>query len=131
MTPTTRPTPFTAALLLIAAFGLLMLDAPPALADEFELGVLLDPDVDEPGGLTFMEGFQLAVDQSPDVSHPSGAEGGDQAAVLAAMGVEVYTVDDLRRYESESAIRAAGKLRTEGRHYVIQEGDVCHFLFNV
>lgn len=44
---------------------------------------------------------------------------------------EVYTVDDLVRYGSEAAIRAAGKLRLEGRSYVVQDGDVCHFLFNV
>ncbi len=45
--------------------------------------------------------------------------------------VEAYSVDDLDAYGSEAAIRAAGKLRVEGKHYVIQDGDVCHFLFNV
>ena len=44
---------------------------------------------------------------------------------------EVYAVDDLVRYESEKAIREAGKLRVEGKEYVVQDGDVCHFLFNV
>ena len=29
------------------------------------------------------------------------------------------------------AIKAAGKLRVEGKEYVMQDGDVCHFLFNV
>ena len=43
---------------------------------------------------------------------------------------EVYRVADLEQYESEAAIRSAGKLRTEGKDYVIQDGDVCHFLFN-
>ena len=43
---------------------------------------------------------------------------------------EVYSVDDLVEHESESAIKAAGKLRVEGRDYVMQEGDVCHFLVN-
>ena len=42
---------------------------------------------------------------------------------------EVYKVDDLEALESEAAIKAAGKLRTEGRDYVMQAGDVCHFLF--
>jgi len=41
---------------------------------------------------------------------------------------EVYSVDDLDELHSESAIRAAGRLRTEGREYVMQEGDVVHFL---
>ncbi len=45
--------------------------------------------------------------------------------------VEVYSVDDLVQYKTEKAIRDAGKLRVEGKHYVIQDGDVCHFLFNV
>ena len=44
---------------------------------------------------------------------------------------EVYRVDDLEAHASEKAIRDAGKLRTEGKDYVMQDGDVCHFLFNV
>ena len=41
---------------------------------------------------------------------------------------EVYSVDDPERHGSETAIRAAGKLRSEGRDYVMRESDVCHFL---
>ncbi len=41
---------------------------------------------------------------------------------------EVYQVADLVEHGSEAAIKAAGKLRTEGRAYVMQEADVCHFL---
>jgi ribosome-binding ATPase len=41
---------------------------------------------------------------------------------------EIYSVDDLKQYKSEAAIRAAGKLRAEGREYVMRDGDVCHFL---
>jgi hypothetical protein len=44
---------------------------------------------------------------------------------------EVYSVADLTQYKNEKAIREAGKLRTEGKGYVMQDGDVCHFLFNV
>lgn len=44
---------------------------------------------------------------------------------------EVYTLDDLEKYRSEKEIRAAGKLRVEGKTYVMQDGDICHFLFNV
>lgn len=44
---------------------------------------------------------------------------------------EIYSVNDLAQYGSESAIRAAGKLRVEGKSYVMQDSDVCHFLFNV
>jgi ribosome-binding ATPase len=45
--------------------------------------------------------------------------------------VEVYSVDDLDQHKSEKAIREAGKLRVEGKSYVMQDSDVCHFLFNV
>ena len=41
---------------------------------------------------------------------------------------EVYSVEDLVAYHSEAAIKAAGKLRVEGRDYVMREGDVAHFL---
>jgi len=43
---------------------------------------------------------------------------------------EVYSVDDLVQYHSEAAIKAAGKMRVEGRDYVMRESDVCHFLVN-
>lgn len=44
---------------------------------------------------------------------------------------EAYTVDDLRQYKSETAIKAAGKYRQEGKEYVVQDGDVLFFKFNV
>lgn len=44
---------------------------------------------------------------------------------------EVFTLADLETYKSEKEIRSAGKLRTEGKTYILQDGDICHFLFNV
>jgi GTP-binding protein YchF len=44
---------------------------------------------------------------------------------------ETYSVDDLDQFKTEKAIREAGKLRVEGKSYVMQDSDVCHFLFNV
>lgn len=44
---------------------------------------------------------------------------------------EVYTLEDLETHGSEKEIRQAGKLRVEGKNYVMQDGDICHFLFNV
>jgi GTP-binding protein YchF len=44
---------------------------------------------------------------------------------------EVFSLEDLEKYGSEKEIRLAGKLRTEGKTYVMQDGDICHFLFNV
>ncbi len=43
---------------------------------------------------------------------------------------EIYTLDDLETYKSEKEIRANGKLRVEGKSYIMQDGDICHFLFN-
>ena len=44
---------------------------------------------------------------------------------------EVYTLADLQQYKTEAAIKAAGKLRAEGKGYIMQDGDIVHFLFNV
>jgi len=44
---------------------------------------------------------------------------------------EVYSLEALETYKTEAEIRRAGKLRTEGKSYVMQDGDICHFLFNV
>ena len=44
---------------------------------------------------------------------------------------EVYGVDDLEELGNEKAIREAGRMRIEGKEYVMQDADVCHFLFNV
>ena len=44
---------------------------------------------------------------------------------------EVYGFDDLVALGSEKALRDAGKLRQEGRDYVVQDGDVVFFKFNV
>ena len=44
---------------------------------------------------------------------------------------EVHTLADLEEFKSEKEIRQAGKLRVEGKNYVVQDGDICHFLFNV
>ena len=44
---------------------------------------------------------------------------------------EVISYADYVTYETTDAIRAAGKLRSEGKEYVMQEGDVVEFRFNV
>jgi hypothetical protein len=43
---------------------------------------------------------------------------------------EIYSLEDLEKYQTEKEIRAAGKLRVEGKEYVMRDGDICHFLFN-
>jgi GTP-binding protein YchF len=44
---------------------------------------------------------------------------------------EVYHFDDLVEYKSEHAVKEAGKLRLEGKDYVVVDGDIMHFRFNV
>jgi GTP-binding protein YchF len=68
---------------------------------------------------------------------PIGATAPQAAGVIHSdfergfIRVEVYSVDDLVAHGTEKAIREAGKLRVEGKNYVMQDSDVCHFLFNV
>ncbi len=44
---------------------------------------------------------------------------------------EVYSCEDLFKYGSEAKVKEAGKLRIEGKDYVVQDGDVMFFRFNV
>ena len=44
---------------------------------------------------------------------------------------EVISYDDFVKYESEAACREVGKLRIEGKEYMVKDGDVMHFRFNV
>ena len=44
---------------------------------------------------------------------------------------EVYSYGDIIRYGSEAKIKEAGKYRIEGKEYIVQDGDVMFFKFNV
>ncbi len=44
---------------------------------------------------------------------------------------EVIAYDDFVSYGSEAACREAGKLRIEGKEYLVKDGDIMHFRFNV
>ncbi len=44
---------------------------------------------------------------------------------------EVIKYDDYVQLGSEAAVRSAGKMNIEGKEYVVQDGDIMHFLFNV
>ncbi len=44
---------------------------------------------------------------------------------------EAYSIEDLRKYGSEQKIKEAGKYRQEGKDYIVQDGDVLFFKFNV
>ncbi|WP_165251931.1 redox-regulated ATPase YchF [Paludisphaera soli] len=80
--------------------------------------------------------FTAGVQEVRAWTIPIGATAPQAAGVIHTdfekgfIRAEVYTLDDLETYKSEKEIRAAGKLRVEGKAYVMQDGDICHFLFN-
>ena len=67
---------------------------------------------------------------------PIGAPAPQAAGVIhtdferAFIRVEAYSLSDLEQYKTEKAIREAGKLRVEGKEYIMRDGDICHFLAN-
>lgn len=44
---------------------------------------------------------------------------------------EVISYNDFIQYGSEQAVKEAGKMRVEGKEYIVQDGDIMHFRFNV
>ena len=48
----------------------------------------------------------------------------------AFIRADVFTIDDLLKHKTEVAIKAAGRMRSEGKGYVIKDGDICHFHVN-
>ena len=68
---------------------------------------------------------------------PKGATAPQGAGVIHTdfergfIRAQIYTLQDLETYHNEAALRAAGKIRAEGKEYIMQDGDICHFLFNV
>lgn len=43
---------------------------------------------------------------------------------------EVFTIEDLQTYANEAGIKAAGKLRLEGKEYIVADGDIMHIRHN-
>ena len=44
---------------------------------------------------------------------------------------EVMSYDDLEKCGNENNVRAQGLMRLEGKDYIMKDGDICHFRFNV
>jgi ribosome-binding ATPase YchF (GTP1/OBG family) len=67
----------------------------------------------------------------------SGAKAPEAAGVIHTdfergfIRAEVIPYATYVRLGTESAVKAAGELRVEGKEYVVQDGDVMHFRFNV
>lgn len=77
--------------------------------------------VQEVRAWTFHEGWKAP--QCAGVIHTDFEKGFIKAEVIA--------FDDFIQYKSEAACREAGKLRIEGKEYLVKDGDVMHFRFNV
>lgn len=44
---------------------------------------------------------------------------------------EIMGCEDLEKYGNEKSVKEAGKLRLEGKEYIMKDGDICYFRFNV
>ncbi len=70
-------------------------------------------------------------------SYPHGYTAAEAAGIIHSdfergfIRAEVYGYDDLLSYETEQEIRRQGKLRLEGKEYIVRDGDVIFFRFNV
>lgn len=68
---------------------------------------------------------------------PTGAKAPQAAGAIHSdfesgfIRAEVYRIEDLVQFGSEARLKAAGKMRVEGKDYVVAEGDVLHIRFNV
>jgi len=66
-----------------------------------------------------------------------GATAPEAAAVIHTdfqkgfIRAEVIAYDDFIEYKGEQGAKEAGKLRLEGKEYIVKDGDVMHFRFNV
>ena len=68
---------------------------------------------------------------------PVGATAPQAAGVIHSdfergfIRAEVISYDDFIKYKGEQGAKEAGKWRLEGKEYIVQDGDVMHFRFNV
>lgn len=118
------------------------------ISDETERKEFMDAVGLKESGLTVLSrhvynlmGLRTFFTGGPDECRAWTIHAGDKAPQAAGVihtdfekgfiKAEAYTVDDLKKYGSEAEIKAAGKYRQEGKDYVVQDGDVLFFKFNV
>jgi len=82
--------------------------------------------------LTYDSFFTVGEDEVRAWRMPSGATAPEAAGVIHTdlqkgfIRAEVFHYDELIELGSEAAIKAAGKLRLEGREYIVKDGDILH-----
>ena len=117
------------------------------LADEDKQIFLGDMGMDEPGlNRVIRAGYALLGLQTYFTAGPKevrawtvsvGATAPQAAGVIHTdfqhgfIRAEVIAIDDYLRLDGEQKAKEAGKMRVEGKEYVVREGDVMHFRFNV
>lgn len=108
---------------------------------------LADIGLEEPGSAVLIRGaykllnqqtyFTAGVKEVRAWTVTTGATGPQAAGVIHTdfekgfIRAEVIKYEDFVTYGSEAKVREAGKLGIEGKTYIVQDGDVMHFLFNV
>lgn len=81
--------------------------------------------------------FTAGVKEVRSWTYPKGAKAPQAAGVIHTdfekgfIRAEVIKFEDFSNLGSESACKEAGKMNVEGKEYVVQDGDIMHFRFNV
>ncbi len=117
------------------------------LEEEEKAEFLADLGLEEPGlNRVIRAGYQLlglqtyftaGVKEVRAWTIPVGASAPQAAGVIHTdfekgfIRAEVTSYDDFIAYNGEQGAREAGRLRLEGKEYIVQDGDVMHFRFNV
>ncbi len=108
---------------------------------------LLDIGLDEPGSaklirsayrlLNLQTYFTAGVKEVRAWTIPTGSSAPQAAGVIHTdfekgfIRAEVIAYDDFASFGSEAKVKEAGKMRVEGKEYIVKDGDVMHFRFNV
>ena len=110
-----------------------------------------NPDLDDIRALAGDEGAEVVAVCAAMEAEIAQLDDADKAEFLQSMGLsepglnrvihtdfergfiraEVVSYEDFIAYNGEQGAREAGKLRLEGKDYVVRDGDVVHFRFNV
>ena len=87
--------------------------------------------------LNYITYFTVGVKEVRAWTITEGTKGPQAAAAIHTdfekgfIRAEVIAYNDFIEHKSEAACRNVGKLRVEGKEYVVRDGDCMHFLFNV
>lgn len=81
--------------------------------------------------------FTAGIDECKAWTFKKGMKAPECAGIIHSdfergfIKAEIMSYEDLENCGSEKAVREAGKMRLEGKEYQMQDGDICHFRFNV